>query len=70
MHVLMLKTLRTEKVITKTFGQNETSVVQKLDVVPKIFPNIPVGILIGIDYYHTFKTGKLITPPAVGEVEF
>lgn len=29
----MLRTLRTEKVIIKTFGQSETSVVQNLDVV-------------------------------------
>ena len=32
-NALKLKTLRTEKVIIKTFGQSETSVVQNLEVV-------------------------------------
>ena len=106
---LGLKTLRSEKVIIKTFGQKETSEVQRLDVVqfkirkggheficveascvPTICcpltnqklsrvqalsdfqglqfadfehqdtPNLPVGILIGIDYYHVFMTGEII----------
>jgi hypothetical protein len=27
-------------------------------------PNLPVGILIGVDYYHTFMTGKVVRSKA------
>ena len=106
---LKLKTIRTEKVVIKTFGQSEESEVQKLDIVqfkvrskhdprftfvealcvPTIcspltnqpinnacklpefnnlefadfehnHPSLPVGILIGIDYYHTFMTDQVV----------
>ena len=106
---LKLKTVRSEKLIIKTFGEVHESEVQELDIVQfKIknrydsrFTNIeavcvptictpltkqsmpglqdcrefkeikfadyddhesnrPVGILIGIDYYHTFMTGRVI----------
>ena len=105
---MQLKTLRTEKVIIKTFGQGNDSEVQELDVVqvkikdkfentftliealcvPTIcspltsqhiasakniveFRNLefadhndslsplPVGILVGIDFYHAFMTGRI-----------
>ena len=106
---LQLKTLRTEKVIIKTFGQGNDSKVEELDVVqvnikdkfenrftliealcvPAIcspltsqhiasakniveFKNLefanhneslstlPVGILVGIYFYHAFMTGRII----------
>jgi hypothetical protein len=110
---LKLKTIRTEKVVIKTFGQSEDSEVQKLDIVqfkvknkndprftfvealcvPTICspltnqpidsacnlpefknleladfehdqPGLPVGILIGIDYYHTFMTNRVVKSQA------
>jgi hypothetical protein len=82
---LQLKTIRTEKVIIKTFGQAGDSRVQRLDVVQFKIKNksdathdlkefkdlefadyegdsatLPIGILIGIDYYHAFMTGKVV----------
>ncbi|CAB4030027.1 integrase core domain, partial, partial [Paramuricea clavata] len=110
---LQLKSIRSEKVIIKTFGQDNDSKVKRLDVVqvkvknksdsrctsveaicvPTICspltnqyiskthdleefedleladhegdsPNLPVGILIGVDYYHTFITGKVVRSKA------
>ncbi|CAB4033226.1 Transposable element Tcb2, partial [Paramuricea clavata] len=110
---LQLKSIRSEKVIIKTFGQDNDSKVKRLDVVqvkvknksdsrctsvealcvPTICspltnqyiskthdleefedleladhegdsPNLPVGILIGVDYYHTFMTGKVVRSKA------
>ena len=109
-NTLQLKTLRTEKVIIKTFGQGNDSEVQELDVVqvnikdkfanqftliealcvpticsaltnqhiasaknivefknlefadqtlPDLSP-LPVGILVGIYFYHAFMTGRIV----------
>ena len=107
--MLQLKSIRLEKVLIKTFGQNKDSRVQRLDVVqfkiknkpdckftfvealcvPNIcnpltnqhilqthklekfkdlefadyegeLGNLRVGVLIGIDYYLTFMTGKAV----------
>ena len=58
-HALKLKAIRAGRVVIKTFGHElpEFTGLEFADFEHKQHRNLPVGILIGIDFHHVFMTG-------------